>query len=115
MAVILTFGPHEDLIPNSAQRDDIRTVASFYSPRPAISELVRGGDKVALEGFTHLIPFAAGHKIIRQQKRDLTLIRMKPDLLYDQMIRAGCAEAPGELELDTLRCLNVRTALATDW
>src|SRR5204862_3748014 len=44
-----------------------------------------------LEGFTHLIPFAAGHEIIRQRRRDLTLIRMTPDLLYDQMIGAGCA------------------------
>jgi glutaconate CoA-transferase subunit A len=46
---------------------------------------------VALEGFTHLIPFAAGHEIIRQQKRDLTLIRMTPDLIYDQLIGMGCA------------------------
>ena len=52
---------------------------------------VRHGDRVALEGFTHLIPFAAGHEIIRQQIRDLTLIRMTPDLLYDQMIGCGCA------------------------
>src|ERR1051325_11236998 len=57
----------------------------------AISELVRDGDTVALEGFTHLIPFAAGHEIIRQKRRGLTLIRMTPDLLYDQMIGAGCA------------------------
>jgi glutaconate CoA-transferase, subunit A len=46
---------------------------------------------VALEGFTHLIPFAAGHEIIRQQKKNLTLIRMTPDLIYDQLIGAGCA------------------------
>jgi glutaconate CoA-transferase, subunit A len=57
----------------------------------AVSRLVRHGDCVALEGFTHLIPFAAGHEIIRQQLRDLTLVRMTPDLLYDQMIGAGCA------------------------
>jgi glutaconate CoA-transferase subunit A len=57
----------------------------------AVSRLVRHGDRVALEGFTHLIPFAAGHEIIRQQMRDLTLIRMTPDLLYDQMIGCGCA------------------------
>ena len=49
------------------------------------------GARVALEGFTHLIPFAAGHEIIRQQRRDLHLIRMTPDLIYDQMIAAGCA------------------------
>jgi glutaconate CoA-transferase subunit A len=56
----------------------------------AIQEFVRDGDSVALEGFTHLIPFAAGHEIIRQRKRDLTLIRMTPDLIYDQLIGAGC-------------------------
>ena len=57
----------------------------------AVSSLVRHGDRVALEGFTHLIPFAAGHEIIRRNLRDLTLIRMTPDLLYDQMIGSGCA------------------------
>jgi glutaconate CoA-transferase subunit A len=57
----------------------------------AISRFVRSGDSVALEGFTHLIPFAAGHEIIRQRLTDLTLIRMTPDLLYDQMIGCGCA------------------------
>jgi glutaconate CoA-transferase subunit A len=57
----------------------------------AIAELVRDGDTVAIEGFTHLISFAAGHEIIRQRKRDLTLARMTPDLVYDQMVAAGCA------------------------
>ena len=57
----------------------------------AIAEFVRDGDTVALEGFTHLIPYAAGHEIIRQKRRNLTLIRMTPDVLYDQMIGAGCA------------------------
>lgn len=57
----------------------------------AISAHVSDGDVVALEGFTHLIPFAAGHEIIRQGRRDLTLIRMTPDLIYDQMIGMGCA------------------------
>ena len=57
----------------------------------AISALVKDGDTVALEGFTHLIPFAAGHEIIRQGKRDLTLVRMTPDLVDDQLIGAGCA------------------------
>jgi len=59
--------------------------------RDAISELVRDGDTVAIEGFTHLICFAAGHEIIRQRKRDLTLARLTPDLIYDQMIAAGVA------------------------
>jgi len=59
--------------------------------RDAIAELVRDGDSVAIEGFTHLIGFAAGHEIIRQRKRDLTLCRLTPDLIYDQMIAAGVA------------------------
>jgi len=57
----------------------------------AIAELVRDGDTVAIEGFTHLISFAAGHEIIRQGRRDLTLARMTPDVIYDQMIAAGVA------------------------
>jgi glutaconate CoA-transferase subunit A len=66
-------------------------MAEITTLTEAISELVRDGDSVALEGFTHLIPFAAGHEIIRQRKRNLTLIRMTPDLIYDRMIGAGCA------------------------
>jgi glutaconate CoA-transferase subunit A len=58
----------------------------------AIAEHVRDGDSVALEGFTHLIPFAAGQEVIRQRRRGLHLIRMTPDLVYDQMIGAGCAD-----------------------
>lgn len=61
------------------------------SLREAVAGLVKDGDKVALEGFTHLIPTAASHEIIRQRKKDLTLIRMTPDLIYDQMIGMGCA------------------------
>ncbi len=63
----------------------------FLSLRQAIERHVPNGTRVALEGFTHLIPFAAGHEIIRQQRRDLHLIRMTPDLIYDQMIGMGCA------------------------
>ena len=59
--------------------------------REAVADLVNEGDSVALEGFTHLIPTAAGHEIIRQERRNLTLIRMTPDLIYDQMIGMGCA------------------------
>lgn len=66
-------------------------MGSFRNLSDAVAALVHDGDTVALEGFTHLIPFAAGHEIIRQQRRDLTLVRMTPDLLYDQMIGAGCA------------------------
>jgi glutaconate CoA-transferase, subunit A len=61
------------------------------SMRDAIAELVRDGDTLAIEGFTHLICFAAGHEIIRQGRRDLTLARLTPDLVYDQLIGAGCA------------------------
>ena len=61
------------------------------SLRQAVERFVPNGARVALEGFTHLIPFAAGHEIIRQQRRDLHLIRMTPDLIYDQMIGMGCA------------------------
>jgi glutaconate CoA-transferase subunit A len=66
-------------------------MSEFLQLDEAISRLVHQGDIVALEGFTHLIPFAAGHEIIRQDIRDLTLIRLTPDLLYDQMIGSGCA------------------------
>ena len=59
--------------------------------RDAIAALVRDGDTVAIEGFTHLISFAAGHEIIRQGRRDLTLARLTPDLVYDQMVAAGVA------------------------
>jgi len=61
------------------------------SMRDAVAELVRDGDTVAIEGFTHLISFAAGHEIIRQRRRDLTLARMTPDLVYDQMVAGGVA------------------------
>jgi glutaconate CoA-transferase, subunit A len=57
----------------------------------AVEEVVRDGDKVAFEGFTHLIPYAAGHETIRQRRKDLTLVRMTPDLLYDQLIGVGAA------------------------
>jgi glutaconate CoA-transferase subunit A len=63
-------------------------VASMHD---AVAALVRDGDVVAIEGFTHLISFAAGHEIIRQRRRDLTLCRLTPDVIYDQMIAAGVA------------------------
>jgi len=79
---------------------------------------VRDGDVVALEGFTHLIPFAAGHELIRQKRRGLTLIRMTPDVIYDQLIGAGCASRlifswggnPGVGSLHRLR-----DAVENDW
>jgi len=66
-------------------------VAEIVSLAEAVALAIRDGDTVAMEGFTHLIPHAAGHEVIRQQRRDLTLIRMTPDVIYDQMIGAGCA------------------------
>ncbi len=66
-------------------------MAEITSLREAVAGLVRDGDVVALEGFTHLIPHAAGHELIRQGRRDLTLVRMTPDLIYDQLIGMGCA------------------------
>lgn len=68
-------------------------MAEVVPLRQAIAELVCDGHSIALEGFTHLIPYAAAHEIIRQRRRDLTLIRMTPDLLYDQMIGMGCASS----------------------
>jgi glutaconate CoA-transferase, subunit A len=65
--------------------------AQLVTLSEGVEELVRDGDSVALEGFTHLIPFAAGHEVARQRRRDLELIRMTPDLLYDQLIGMGCA------------------------
>jgi glutaconate CoA-transferase, subunit A len=67
------------------------TASKVASMDDAIRHLVRDGDTVAIEGFTHLISFAAGHEIIRQGRRDLTLARMTPDVIYDQMIAAGVA------------------------
>ena len=66
-------------------------MAEFVSLPEGIAALVHDGDTLVMEGFTHLIPFAAGHEIIRQGRRGLTLVRMTPDLLYDQMIGMGCA------------------------
>src|ERR687886_3081286 len=66
-------------------------MADLVTLAEAVRELVRDGDIVALEGFTHLIPHAAGHELIRQERRDLHLIRMTPDVVYDQLIGAGCA------------------------
>ncbi len=66
-------------------------MSKVASMRQAIAEFVHDGDVVVVEGFTHLICFAAAHEIIRQRRRDLTLCRLTPDVVYDQMIAAGCA------------------------
>src|SRR5947209_11311340 len=88
------------------------------SLQEVIDQYIHDGQSVALEGFTHLIPFAAGHEILRQKKHDLHLIRMTPDLIYDQLIGAGCARAltfswggnPGVGSLHRLR-----DAVEHDW
>ena len=66
-------------------------MAEITTLKEAVADLVHDGDVVALEGFTHLIPHAAGHEVIRQRRRALTLVRMTPDLIYDQLIGMGCA------------------------
>ena len=68
-----------------------KVASKVASMHDAIADLVRDGDTVAIEGFTHLIGFSAGHEIIRQRRRDLTLARMTPDVIYDQMIAGGVA------------------------
>jgi glutaconate CoA-transferase subunit A len=66
-------------------------MAELFSLSQAVARFVEDGDVVAMEGFTHLIPFAAGHEVIRQKRRNLTLVRMTPDILYDQLIGMGAA------------------------
>jgi glutaconate CoA-transferase subunit A len=93
-------------------------MAEITSLYEAVAALVRDGDSVALEGFTHLIPFAAGHEILRQECRGLELIRMTPDVLYDQMVGLGAARKlvfsyagnPGVGSLHRLR-----DAVENDW
>ena len=67
-------------------------MAEFLSLSEAVSRHLRDGDVVAMEGFTHLIPFAAGHEVVRQGRKHLTLVRMTPDLIYDQLIGMGAAD-----------------------
>jgi len=67
-------------------------MSQVLSLAEAVEATVRDGDSVAMEGFTHLIPHAAGHEVIRQRRRHLSLIRMTPDIVYDQLIGMGCAD-----------------------
>src|ERR1700733_11396526 len=67
------------------------SVAEIVPLSDGVAAVVHDGDTLVMEGFTHLIPFAAGHEIIRQGRRNLTLVRMTPDLIYDQLIGMGCA------------------------
>src|SRR5262249_30401916 len=79
------------LLTDSTRPDQESPMAAILSLHEAVKQFIQDGDSVALEGFTHLIPTAAGHEIIRQGTRDLTLARMTPALIYDQLIGAGCA------------------------
>jgi glutaconate CoA-transferase, subunit A len=93
-------------------------MAEIITLREAVAALVRDGDTVAMEGFTHLIPFAAGHEVIRQRRKQLTLVRLTTDVIYDQLIGAGCAKKlifswggnPGVGSLHRLR-----DAVERDW
>src|SRR5262249_55212330 len=93
-------------------------VADFCALGEAVAQHVHDGDLVAMEGFTHLIPFAAGHEIIRQGRKHLTVARMTPDLIYDQMVGAGCAARMifswgGNPGVGSLH--RVRDAVERDW
>src|SRR6266851_6698430 len=79
------------MVPLSTRSRRGEDVAEIVSLAEAVAATVNDGDTVAMEGFTHLIPFAAGHEVIRQRRRGLTLVRMTPDVIYDQLIGAGCA------------------------
>jgi glutaconate CoA-transferase subunit A len=75
----------------AAEKKKNMMMNKLISLSEAVSKYVNDGDTVYAAGFTHLIPFAAGHEIIRQRKKELTLARATPDLIYDQMVAAGCA------------------------
>ncbi len=86
--------------------------------KEAIADVVHDGDSLVIDGFTHLICFAAGHEIIRQRKKNLTLVRLTPDLIYDQMIAAGCATKlifswAGNPGVGSLHALRRRTEAST--
>ena len=101
-------------------RSDARRGSRWLRSSPlaeAVTELVHDGDTVALEGFTHLIPHAAGHELIRQGRRDLTLVRMTPDVIYDQMIgiglRARSSSSRGAATRASARCTGSATRSST--
>jgi glutaconate CoA-transferase subunit A len=95
-------------------------MSKLCSMREAIADAVHDGDTVVIDGFTHLICFAAGHEMIRQQRRELTVARLTPDLVYDQLIEAGCVKKlifswagnPGVGSLHGLRRRSERGATA---
>jgi len=105
-------------LPGTATAISVLAVVKIVSLAQAVSDLIGDGDTVALEGFTHLIPFSAGHEIIRQGRRGLTLVRMTPDMIYDQLVGAGCAAKlvfswGGNPGVGSLH--RIRDALATGW
>src|SRR6476659_7121708 len=77
--------------PHNIEAGEYQMAIKLMEMEQAIRRFVHDGDVVVIEGFTHLICFAAAHEIIRQRRRDLTLCRLTPDLIYDQLIGAGCA------------------------
>lgn len=86
--VCLVGTPQGNADTDSLTGEAMTEITSLHN---AVKDLIKDGDTVAMEGFTHLIPFAAGHEVIRQKRRDLTLVRMTPDLIFDQLIGMGCA------------------------
>jgi glutaconate CoA-transferase subunit A len=76
--------------PKAPEAGKLALMAEVVTLSEAVAELVHDGDTVAFEGFTHLIPHAAGHEVMRQGRRGLTLVRLTPDVIYDQMIGMGC-------------------------
>ena len=91
-------------------------MAEIVSLAEAVGSFVHDGDVVALEGFTHLIPHAAGHELIRQGRRELTLVRMTPDVVYDQLIGMGCAASSssrGAATRASARCTGCATPSST--
>ena len=100
------------------ERKELWQLAIFQELKQAVADNLYDGDTVAFEGFTHLIPFAAAHEAIRQGRKDLTLIRMTPDIVYDQMIGMGMARKlvfsfAGNPGVGLLRRL--RDAVENDW
>ncbi len=83
-------GPEERLKKKTTEME-VNQMSKLIPLADAISQYVHDGDTIYAAGFTHLIPFAAGHEIIRQNKQELVLARATPDLIYDQMVAAGCA------------------------
>src|SRR6202163_773692 len=93
-------------------------MSRFLSLAEAVESVVRDGDAVAMEGFTHLIPHAAGHEVIRQRRKRLTLIRITPDLIYDELVGMGCVEKmisswTGNPGVGSLQ--RVRDAIESNW